>query len=377
MRVCYFGTYDADYVRNRVIIAGLRAQGVQVVECHVALWRETADKVRQASRGLLNPRLAWRFLRAYIELWRLYRQIGDYDVMVVGYAGHIDVFPARILTWLARKPLALDLFLSLHETVTQDRGLVAEQSFFGKMLYVIEKVGCRLADRLFLDTEADIQYLMRKYGLPRSKFACIRVGADESVYFPIQDQEESGFTAIYFGKFIPLHGIEHLVAAAKHLEIDAQIRMEFIGDGQTYEAMRALADSLEAKNIIWGPRWLEPEELRTRIGRATVCLGIFGTSDKAQRVIPTKAYVALAMGKPLITADSPAAREVFTSGKDAILCPAGSGQAIAQAVLALRRDEALHKSVAQAGYRLFTEQFTTSAIGVQAKESLEGLLQGR
>jgi len=33
--------------------------------------------------------------------------------------------------------------------------------------------------------------------------------------------------------------------------------------------------------------------------------------------------------------------------------------------------------VAQAGYRLFTEQFTTSAIGVQAKESLEGLLQGR
>jgi glycosyltransferase involved in cell wall biosynthesis len=375
MRICYFGTYDADYVRNRVIIAGLSAAGVQVVECHVPLWQETADKVSQAAKGLVNPRLAWRFLRTYSKLWHVYRGIGAYDAMIVGYAGHVDVFPARILTWLARKPLVLDVFLSVHETVTQDRGLAAGHSLFGRMLYLMEKAGCQLANRLFLDTEADIQYLAQKYGLPLGKFTCVPVGADESVYFPTHGQQESPFTAIYFGKFIPLHGVEHVVAAAKELEVDPEIQIEFIGDGQTYEAMRALATDLQVRNITWGPRWLEPEELRTRIAQAAVCLGIFGTSDKAQRVIPTKAYVALAMGKPLITADSPAAREVFTSGKDAILCPAGDSAGIAQAILALKRDEKLRGSVAEAGHRLFVEQFTTQAIGAQVKESLATLLQ--
>lgn len=377
MRVCYFGTYDADYVRNRVIIAGLRAQGVQVIECHVALWKETADKVRQASRGVVNPRLAWRFLRAYVRLWRLYRQAGDYDVMIVGYAGHIDVFPARLVTWLAHKPLVLDLFLSVHETVTEDRGLAGKRSLFGRALYLLEKAGCHLADRLFLDTEADIEYVSRKYGVPRDRFTCIRVGAEENVYYPIQAARESRFTAVYYGKFIPLHGIEHIIDAAKELEVEPEIRIEFIGDGQTYEAMRARAERLETRNIIWGSRWLEPEELRQHVARASVCLGIFGTSGKAQRVIPTKAYVALAMGKPLLTADSPAAREVFASGQNAILCPAGDGQAIAQAILRLKRDRMLYDAVGQAGYRLFTERFTTRSIGAQAKESLEALLQPR
>jgi glycosyltransferase involved in cell wall biosynthesis len=376
MRVCYFGTYDADYVRNRVIIAGLRAQGVEVVECHVPLWQETADKVRQAARGLWNPRLVWRALRAYVRLWRAYLGIGAYDVMIVGYAGHIDVFPARLFTWLARKPLVLDVFLSVHETVTQDRELAAGRSLFAQMLYSIEKAGCHLADRLLLDTEADIQYFAHKYGLPQSKFDCVRVGADEALYSPIQDQLEGPFTALYFGKFIPLHGIEHLVAAAKKLEVDPEIRVKFVGDGQTYQAMRTLADDLGVQNITWGPRWLEPERLRECIAQASVCLGIFGTSSKAQRVIPTKAYVALAMGKPLITADSPASREVFTSGRNAILCPAGDSLAIAQSILTLKRDENLRAAVAQAGYQLFLERFTTRAIGGQVRESLESLLQG-
>lgn len=31
MKVYYSGTYDRDYIRNRVIIKGLRANGVEVV----------------------------------------------------------------------------------------------------------------------------------------------------------------------------------------------------------------------------------------------------------------------------------------------------------------------------------------------------------
>ena len=47
MIVCYFGTYSKDegYTRNRVIIKGLKENGVQVQECHVDLWKGRTDKL--------------------------------------------------------------------------------------------------------------------------------------------------------------------------------------------------------------------------------------------------------------------------------------------------------------------------------------------
>ena len=38
MSVCYFGTYESQYPRNRIFIKGLRAQGITVRECHIPLW---------------------------------------------------------------------------------------------------------------------------------------------------------------------------------------------------------------------------------------------------------------------------------------------------------------------------------------------------
>ena len=44
MRVMWLGTYDRDYPRPRVLIAGLRAQGVEVVEHHRPVWERRRDK---------------------------------------------------------------------------------------------------------------------------------------------------------------------------------------------------------------------------------------------------------------------------------------------------------------------------------------------
>ena len=77
-----------------------------------------------------------------------------------------------------------------------------------------------------------------------------------------------------------------------------------------------------ARNVDWVP-WVEYERLPGEIQAAGCALGIFGTSAKAARVIPNKAFQALACGTPLVTADTPAARELLTDGADALLVPAG------------------------------------------------------
>jgi hypothetical protein len=40
---------------------------------------------------------------------------------LVGYLGHFDVFPARLLSWLRRKPLVFDAFVSLYDTSVEDQ----------------------------------------------------------------------------------------------------------------------------------------------------------------------------------------------------------------------------------------------------------------
>ena len=54
-------------------------------------------------------------------------------------------------------------------------------------------------------------------------------------------------------------------------------------------------------------------------------------------MIPNKAFQALACGTPLVTADTPAARELLVDGESALLVPAGDPEALAAAVRRLAR----------------------------------------
>ncbi|MFO7698416.1 MAG: glycosyltransferase, partial [Anaerolineae bacterium] len=183
--------------------------------------------------------------------------------------------------------------------------------------------------------------------------------------------KNSAFTVMYFGGFVPLHGVEHIIRAARLLGDRPDIQFEFIGDGQTCDEMRALAAELKLTNIHWGPRWLPPEQLAQRIAAADVCLGIFGTSPKALRVIPTKVYIALAMGKPLITEDSPTARELLRrDGKDTWLCPPGSPGALSLTIAELLQSPALRDTLSRTPDDLLDDRISLGSLARDLVQSL-------
>ena len=373
MKVCYFGTYDVEQSRNNVIIQGLRQNGVEVLECHAKLWYNTADKIRSVRGGLLNPGLLARALGSYLRLIRRYARLGDYDVMVVGYAGHFDLFLAKLLTSFSRKPLVFDALLSLTETVVEDRGLARRGSLLARLVYLVDKYACRLADLVLLDTEAHVRHFQRDFGVRPDKLRQVPVGADE-VYrrSPSPVGEGDPFRVVYFGQYIPLHGVNYVVEAAKLLEEHPDIRFELVGDGQTYEEASSLAKRLQVQNVTFRRTWLSPEDLiAEHIVPADVCLGAFGDSPKARRVVPIKVFVALAMGKPVITGDSPAAREVLIHGEDAILCEMANPQALAQAILLLKRNRPLREKLAREGYLSFQNKFSSQVIGATVKSYLD------
>jgi glycosyltransferase involved in cell wall biosynthesis len=71
------------------------------------------------------------------------------------------------------------------------------------------------------------------------------------------------------------------------------------------------------------------------------------------------------MGKPLITGDSMAARELLEDGKNAILCEMGNPQALADAILRLKMDPRLRQCIGNKGRTLFENRCRPKIVGMQ------------
>ena len=80
------------------------------------------------------------------------------------------------------------------------------------------------------------------------------------------------------------------------------------------------------------------EEAITRLARADVGLGIFGTSAKSGRVVPHKVFQSMALGIPTVTRRSAAITEFFRDEEHLALVPPGDGPALARAIESLARD---------------------------------------
>ena len=151
---------------------GLKQAGVEVVECHETLWHGIEDRVNAASGGWLHLTFIWRVAHTYWCLLKQYRQVADYDILVVGYPGQLDVFLARLLTWWRRKPLVWDIFMSIY-LISKERGLDKRSRFTISLLHGLEWMACRRPDRLILDTAEYVAWFGKTFG----------VGASDSGWF--------------------------------------------------------------------------------------------------------------------------------------------------------------------------------------------------
>lgn len=321
MRVLYFGTYERDYPRNAQVISCLRGAGVDVVERHVAVWE------RQEHKWGAGAGAALRVALAEARLARPQRR--SFDAVIVGYPGHFDMPRARRLA--GKRPLVFNPLVSLSDTLVGDRGRWREGSFAARILAAVDRRALRLADLVVADTDANGAFLAGLGGIPRERVATALVGAEERYFRPAWRPPER-FSALFVGKLIPLHGLETILAAA---ELVPEIDVRVVGSGQLDELLEH-----RPPNVSW-ERWIDYERLAEAYWEAGCALGIFGTSSKAARVIPNKAYQALACATPLVTADTPAARELLVDGESALLVPPGDPAALAAALRRLSDDREL------------------------------------
>jgi glycosyltransferase involved in cell wall biosynthesis len=351
LRVCYFGTYERDYPRNAQVISCLRRAAVTVDEVHVSVWE------RERHRWNAGALAAARLALGEAHLFR--RDTRDCDALIVGYPGHVDLPAARRAA--KGRPIVFNPLVSLADTFVADRRRFRTGSLAARLLETADRRAFAASDLVVADTQAHAEFFA---ALTRTTVEVCFVGAEERVFRPGWEPPVE-FSVLFVGKLIPLHGVDIVLAAAR---LAPELRFRIIGTGQLEHLLAARPANVEHVS------WVEYERLPEELHRAGCALGIFGTTAKAQRVIPNKAFQALACATPLVTADTPAARELLVDGQSALLVPPGDPEALAQALRRLAADAELTRTLSSDGRAAFEAQASESVLGARWRGIIERLL---
>lgn len=347
--VLWWGRFDPDYSRNRILRKLLGEMGWQVADFQPCLSKLADWEAR--IRQLPKPDLVW-----------------------------VPSFRQRDLAAASRwargqgLPLVFDPLISAYDKQVDERGKLAADGLRAKRLLAWERSLFLRADRVIADTPAHAEYFAEVLGVPESKLAVIYVGAEEAVFTPQPlptHPPGKPLEALFYGSFIPLQGPETIIEAAR-LYQGAPLKWTLIGQGPLRKSCEAKARGMS--NVSFED-WLPYHELPKRIQRADILLGVFGDTPKAGRVIPNKVYQALACGRVVLTREAKSYPEPLRHDTNAglVWCKPADADSLAKQAAELAANAVRRQALCIASVRAFNQYFSELAIRRQLEQCLSAL----
>ena len=329
MKILFTGNDDFKYNRTRILLHGLLENpDVEVIQYPLNKEGFSKTELQQHAQAA--------------------------DFIYIGAMRHSDVRPVRKMT---STPIVFDPLISKYLTRTIDHG----KWWTAPEKYYRDWIAFSNCDVIMMDTQQDIDWIVNKYKLDPANIFVLPIGVDTSIFKPAPGEVNEKFTVGFHGGFIPLQGLDKIVETARVLQHETDIRFDIVGAGSQYKKIRKLADSYQLQNIKFRG-WVNYDEINPIINAFDVCLGIFANSIKTDLVIPNKVYEYAALGKCIITKDTPAIKEVFTHEKDIQLTVAAP-EKMAEAILSMKADQEKRASIGKAAYELIVNGYDPLHIG--------------
>ncbi len=316
-RVLFWGRFDHGYSRNRVNIALFKKLGWDVDFFDVKLSPRFGD-VEAFFRGLgfrKKPDLVWVPVCRQRDILAACRWAHARGIKVL--------FDPMISAW--------------DKKVLEQRKWKADESR-AKKLHRLETKMMNEPDFVTWDTSCHEDFCAEQFGVPREKMAALFTGTDENVFnvenAPETKPENGEFRVLYHGAYLPLHGTEYIVEAARMTQGEG-IQWDFLGWGAYKAETEAKASGISNVRFLDKVPYTEVPKV---IGAHDVVLGVFGTTPKAARVIGNKIYECMACARPTVnefcTGYPPEAKDC----KAIKFVPPGDSEAIVKAIREYRDD---------------------------------------
>ena len=335
--ILWWGRSDTNYSRNRVIRTCLERLGCRFSEFNPA-------------NSLLG------ILEAYV------RRPKKPSLIWVPCFRQRDMYSAFIWAKKHKVPLVFDPLISAYDKQVYERKKFAPEDSKAITLLNWEKNVFQKATMVIGDTREHCNYFHTTFGVEQSRLIDIAVGAEEKFFKPATHPSDmrNTITVLFYGSFLGLQGPLTIIEAAKKYN-GLEVQWKLIGEGPLLGKCKAEAAGLDSVEFI---PWVPYEDLPSHIQKADIVLGIFGTSEKANRVIPNKVYQTLACGKPLVTMRSPAYPKGFTTNHDLGIhwVTAGDAHDLATTVAELAGKKEQLQDQGDKAYSTFIKHFSEAGI---------------
>ena len=343
-RVLFWGRFDRNYSRNRVNIALFRKLGWDVDFFDVKISPRFGD-VEAFFRGLGSrpkPDLVW-----------------------VPVCRQRDILAA--CRWARRRgtKVLFDPMISAWDKKVLEQRKWKSDEPRAKKLHRLETKMMNAPDFVTWDTSCHEDFCAKEFGVPREKMSPLFTGTDEKVFnvenAPETPSENGEFRVLYHGAYLPLHGTEYIVEAARATQ-GTGIRWDFLGWGAYKAATEAKAAGIENVRFLDKVPYTDVPKV---IGAHDVVLGVFGTTPKAARVIGNKIYECMACARPTINEFCTGYPEEAKDCKAIKFVPPGDAEAIVKAVNEYRDDWANKDTYFREARKFFENHLSMAVVEKQ------------
>lgn len=348
--ICYILSYYAPkYSRTSTLISAL--SNIPGTKLHLAINKHT---------NLL------RYIETLFKLLTI-RLFKNPEYYILGFRGYEIFFPVRLIT--INKHLVFDHMMSPYDSLLHEKKRIKSGGILDFLINRYEKLILSLSDSVITDTPSHKHFFCKLFDIPTKKIFVVPVGAEEDIFVDQIDgpvststkKKPNQFEILFYGSFLPLHGIEFILEAAASTKL-YPFHFTFIGGNRknTKDFFRKIKE-LRLTSISHID-WVDKSELPQYIRNSDIVLGgPFGNTGQANRVITGKTFQSLAAGKAVIIGQTD--NSFFMDKKNCLLVPQGCSKSIATALKwAYNHRTQLHK-IGIEGKKLYLQNFSIERIG--------------
>ncbi len=339
MRTCYLTLTRTTPTRDIVYLNGLRNLGVEIVEC------------RDSSLGI----------RKFWQLWKRHRALADnYDVLLVGFAGHILVPFARLIS---KRKIVFNSLGSLYDGIIGSRKKYGFLGWRTIYCWLVDWLAFNSAHLTLLDTNARKKYVMHKYFIPENKLVRLWSGVDDTIFiYDEKTKKLPNFTVLFRGALMPEAGIEYLIQVADILKND-DVQFRIIGSGYMAPLLEKLINNFDLHNIEWIPERLSSDMLIGKMLECHVSIGQLSDHWRQGFHVPFKTIESMALKLPyVVTNNSRGILEFLKDGETCLCTAPANAHDLAKKILWLKNNPIEASRISQNAFLLFQREFTTKAL---------------
>ena len=352
MRICYVLAYRApSYIRTRTLLAALNT--LPAIECHTAIntqaglgrYRETLTRVAQIKKRF-RP-----------------------DAYILGFRGHELYWPLRSI--VGRRPIIFDCMMSPSLALAEEGGYGLAGRVSSRIIAPIEKDILRGSDFVLTDTQAHVNVLIERYQLATDRIAAVPIGAVETAPSAHSESTNSRLRVLFYGSFLPLHGLDVILQAARKVQ-NLPMDFDFIGGNDQVEKKIHQALQRAGNLDCRVRRWVDFDDiLATELPNADLCLGgPFGNTPQARRVITGKTSQALAQAVPTVVGAIEEGGSDFIDRHNCLVVSQGQPHALAQALRWAYEHRDSLPALGASGQRLYRNQLSLDVVAQRLVEVL-------